>query len=130
MPEELTARQQDVLRLTQEGKNPTEIGRELGISSQGVHGHLRKLRQSGHLPSDANPARPRPRRASADGGRTPFNAAGTLAAVQATINEQHARLNAREEEIDGQITALRAEKAEIGKIRKELEKLAPTKEAA
>jgi FixJ family two-component response regulator len=33
---ELTERQRDVLRLVREGKNPTEIGKELEISSQGV----------------------------------------------------------------------------------------------
>jgi DNA-binding CsgD family transcriptional regulator len=42
--DELTERQRDVLRLVREGKNPTEIGKELEISSQGVHGHLRRLR--------------------------------------------------------------------------------------
>jgi DNA-binding CsgD family transcriptional regulator len=41
---DLTERQRDVLRLVREGKSPTEIGKELSISSQGVHGHMRRLR--------------------------------------------------------------------------------------
>jgi predicted ArsR family transcriptional regulator len=48
----LTERQADVLRLYREGKSPTEIGKELDISSQGVHGHLRRLRAHGLIEGD------------------------------------------------------------------------------
>jgi DNA-binding MarR family transcriptional regulator len=117
---ELTERQRDVLRLHREGKNPTEIGRELDISSQGVHGHLRRLRGHGLIESEARPAAAKRRDA-----RQAFDPASTIAAVQQAIAAQRAQLDSREAEIDGQIEQLRAEKRAIGEARKELDKLTP-----
>jgi DNA-binding CsgD family transcriptional regulator len=124
----LTDRQRDVLRLVREGRNPTEIGRELGISSQGVHGHLRRLRDRG-LVEAAAPAKPAARKRSAN-DRQPHAAAGfdpksAIAAVQQAIVEQREQLDTREAEIDAQITQLRDEKKLITATRKELEKLTP-----
>lgn len=125
---ELTDRQKDVLRLVKAGKNPTEIGRELGISSQGVHGHLRRLRGHGLIEAEA-PA-PAAKAAARRGGkpangRQSFDPASTIAAVQQAITEQRAQLDNREAEIDAEIETLKAEKKAIGDARKELAKLTP-----
>jgi DNA-binding Lrp family transcriptional regulator len=120
---ELTERQRDVLRLQREGKTPTEIGNELGISSQGVHGHLRRLRDHGLIERGAaKPAKPRDARAP---GPRRFDPASTIAAVQQTIATQRAELDTREAEIDAQIEQLREEKRAIEAARKELDKLTP-----
>lgn len=120
IPEGLTARQADVLRLTREGKNPTQIGEELGISSQGVHGHLRRLREKDLVPA-ANERTPR--RAAPRVLRS--KPADAMAAVRATAAEQDRQLAARLDEIEGEQDALKAEKAAIVKTRKELEALLP-----
>lgn len=124
----LTDRQQEVLRLTREGKNPTEVGRELGISSQGVHGHLRKLRQRGLIEGEptTSTAKPRPaRRGAAPRNGTPFDPAATIDAVRQAIAQQREALDAREAEIDSEIATLRDEKQAIAAARKELDKLTP-----
>lgn len=123
-----TERQQDVLRLHRAGRNPTEIGRELKISSQAVHGHFRRLRAHG-LVEDTGEARAKPAtKRTARNGR-PFDPASALPAVTAAINEQRARLDAREAEIDAEIAALRDEKKRIGSTRGLLERLTPAEPA-
>lgn len=99
-PEKLTERQSDVLRLTKEGKNPTDVAKELGISSQGVHGHLRRLRAKRLLAPDA------PKRKGANGrAEVDYLATIRLAAEQA---EQDIRK--RQSEIDQAIANLQAER--------------------
>lgn len=119
--DDLTDRQRDVLRLAKENKNPTEIGRELGISSQGVHGHLRRLRTKGLLPSAPAPTRrPEPPRDDRS-----FDPASTISVVVKAITDQLAQLDARETEVNAEIERLQTEKREIADARKELEKLRP-----
>lgn len=115
---ELTDRQRAVLRLTQEGSNPTEIAREIGITSQGVHGHLRKLRQMKLLPERQGAAR-RPTR-PADGGDV-VSAENALAAVRRAVEEQAEAILARQQAIDLEIAALEHERVELEKALAELE---------
>jgi predicted ArsR family transcriptional regulator len=127
---ELTERKRDVLRLVREGKNPTEIGKELEISSQGVHGHLRRLRTHGLIEegqlATAKPAARKPRAAPATSNARPsFDPASTIRVVVQAINEQRNELDRREEQIDAEIARLQDEKRAIGAARKELHKLIP-----
>lgn len=126
---ELTERQQAVLRLHREGKGPTEIGRELDISSQAVHGHYRRLRAHG-LIEETSPrvpaTRQRPGSARpARNGAEPFDPASTIRVVVQTITAQIGELNSREQEIDDEVERLKGEKKAIAKARAELEKLIP-----
>jgi predicted ArsR family transcriptional regulator len=127
--DELTERQRDVLRLVREGKNPTEIGKELEISSQGVHGHLRRLRTHGLIEegqlATAKPAARKPRAAPATNARPSFDPASTIRVVVQAIKEQRNELDRREEEIDAEIARLQDEKRAIGAARQELHKLTP-----
>jgi predicted ArsR family transcriptional regulator len=120
----LTERQADVLRLYREGKSPTEIGKELDISSQGVHGHLRRLRAHGLIEGDTPKPPAAPRRARSNAVE-PFDPADSIRAVVRTITAQLDALNAREADIDAEIARLQAEKKQIGATRKELDKLIP-----
>ena len=126
---ELTDRQRDVLRLHRDGRNPTEIGKELGISSQGVHGHLRRLRGHGLIEDGAPAAKPAARKRSANerhrGAASAFDPAAAIAAVQQAITQQHTQLDDREAEIDAEIARLRDEKKAIAAARAELSKLTP-----
>jgi predicted ArsR family transcriptional regulator len=116
--ENLTERQADVLRLTQEGKNPTDVGRELGISSQGVHGHLRRLRAKGLLP-DEEP-RPRARRRN---GRTPAPV-DYLSAIREAAERAEREILDRQAEIDAEIADLKRERealdGALGEVRQKL----------
>jgi predicted ArsR family transcriptional regulator len=117
--ENLTERQADVLRLTQEGKNPTDVGRELGISSQGVHGHLRRLRAKGLLP-DEEP-RPRARRRN---GRTPAPV-DYLSAIRAAAERAEREILDRQAEIDAEIADLKREREALdGALEEVRQKLA------
>jgi predicted ArsR family transcriptional regulator len=118
MATDLTKRQKDVLRLVREGKNPTEIGKELGISSQGVHGHMRRLRDRGLLPA-ADRAKPAGRpRATANHKVSPTSA---LEAVRATVREQLEAIDARQAAIEREITALTEERDQLDTARTELQ---------
>jgi predicted ArsR family transcriptional regulator len=117
--ENLTERQADVLRLTQEGKNPTDVGRELGISSQGVHGHLRRLRAKGLLP-DEEP-RPRARRRN---GRTPAPV-DYLSAIREAAERAEREILDRQAEIDAEIADLKREREALdGALEEVRQKLA------
>jgi DNA-binding MarR family transcriptional regulator len=126
---DLTDRQRDVLRLHQEGKNPTEIGAALGITSQAVHGHYRRLRARGLIEGDAKPAAERrvttARNARSRGPLAPFDPQDTVRVVVATITAQLDELNTRDEAVDAQIEALKVEKKAIAAARKELAALVP-----
>lgn len=124
--DDLTDRQRDVLRLLREGKNPTEIGRELGISSQGVQGHMRRLRQKGLAEPAASPRTVAPAaNARTRGPAAPFDPASTIAAVQQAIADERAKLDRREAEINAEFERLRAEQQAITDARNELDKLSP-----
>jgi predicted ArsR family transcriptional regulator len=117
--ENLTERQADVLRLTQEGMNPTDVGRELGISSQGVHGHLRRLRAKGLLP-DEEP-RPRARRRN---GRTPAPV-DYLSAIREAAERAEREILDRQAEIDAEIADLKREREALdGALEEVRQKLA------
>jgi predicted ArsR family transcriptional regulator len=122
---DLTDRQTDVLRLTREGKSPTEIGRELGISSQGVHGHLRRLREAGLVEPLTAPKRAAKRPAARDSGAA-FDPQDTIRAVVQEITAQLDALDAREQQVDATIAELKDEKRRIALARTELQKLVPT----
>lgn len=129
---ELTDRQRDVLRLHREGLSPTAIGKALDISSQGVHGHLRRLRGHGLIESVRAPAEPagekhvtRAAGAKTRGPAAPFDPADTIRTVVRTITAQLEQLNTREAQIDEDIERLRAEKQQIAATRIELDKLIP-----
>src|SRR5688500_8847872 len=102
-PSDLTDRQRDVLELHRKGKNPTEIGKELGISSQGVHGHMRRLKQRGLIEDDGPKAGKKPKN-----GVT-HDPSKALEAVQATINQQEQNLMDRLDEIAHEREQLDAE---------------------
>lgn len=86
-----TERQTAVLEMHKAGLSPTEIGRELGITSQGVHGHLRRLRKRGLLPSKPN-AR-----------REEYSVKNAYAEVQASIKRQRQELAALVRRLEGEI---------------------------
>jgi SOS-response transcriptional repressor LexA len=120
----LTDRQRDVLRLHGEGKNPTQIGEELGISSQGVHGHLRRLRGKGLIEGTARTA-PVPV-AVPDNGR-PLTAADALEQVRQAAATQRQQLADRKAQIASEITSLNAQDAEIDAALAELDAMLGTK---
>lgn len=111
----LTQRQRDVLRLHREGKSPTEIGKELEISSQGVHGHLRRLRDKGLIESEP---RRKPQAAS-----SAFDASMALKTVRETIAEQATLIRNRQTEIDQQVRELGVERTRLDETLAELERL-------
>lgn len=111
----LTDRQREVLRLAQEGKSPTEIGKELGISSQGVHGHMRRLAAHGLIERE-------PRR-RADNGR-PIRPADSLETVRRTAKAEIATLKRRLEALDRDMAKLGEEREEIEAAIADLQKMA------
>lgn len=113
-PTDLTERQQQVLALHREGKNPTDIGRELSITSQGVHGHLRRLAARGLVELE------RPARARDDVPNGRLDPDEALRAVRQAAIEQVHVVTQRLTAIDGEIEALRNEKKGLQKA---LEKL-------
>lgn len=129
---ELTEAQQRVLTLLGEDKSPTEIAKDMGITSQGVHGHMSRLRKRGLLPGEPaastagrTPARSRKRAAGNDRRVTPADA---FAEVRASIDEQRKGLTARATELDQEIDDLKAEidrrrneKRQVEKAAKDLE---------
>lgn len=114
----LTDRQRDTLRLHREGKNPTEIAEALGISSQGVHGHFRRLRAKGLMEGDDRAVRASSRRRNGSG---PVTADDALEAVRATARTQRNALIERKESITAEIDALKAEAKKIDKTVGELD---------
>jgi DNA-binding CsgD family transcriptional regulator len=105
----ITARQREVLRLTAAGHSPTEVGRALGISSQAVHGHFRRVRVNGH----AVPCR---RQRSADLAAPSLSrvtADGALAAVSASIIEHERLVATRLDEVAAQIDELQRERTSL-----------------
>lgn len=103
----LTEKQRQVLELHNEGKNPTEIAEALGISSQGVHGHFRRLRSKGLMPEEPGRRRPTPN------GRHPVSADDALEAVRETVRTQRQGLEDRKTAIATEIKALKTQDEEI-----------------
>lgn len=117
----LTDRQRDVLRLHGEGKNPTDIGTELGISSQGVHGHLRRLRDKGLIEGTG-----RTTPVAVPNGR-PLSAADALEQVRQAAATQRQQLVDRKAAIASEITSLKTQDAEIDAALAELDAMLGTK---
>lgn len=110
---ELTERQREVLALVREGKNPTEIGKALGISSQGVHGHLRRLRGHGLIPDEY---------AGGTGGKpAATRRPGVRGGTNATITPETA-IRAAIELIEAQMHGLQARLTDIAEERTGLDR--------
>lgn len=118
MSAKLTDAQRQVLELREQGLSPTQIGREMGITSQAVQGHLRRLRAKGAV----EPLRRRGRGAS-----LAFDPGAAIEAVQHAIAAQRAAASARLGELDEQIKALQAEKKVVQRTITELDALAATR---
>lgn len=121
--EQLSEKQRQVLELHNKDMNPTEIGKALGITSQAVHGHFRRLRDHGYDTGTTQPGRAaaRARKATPPNATppngVPYDAHSALAMIQQTAAEGIALAENRKDEIDTEIDALRAEKKELdGKI--------------
>lgn len=108
--DELSERQREVLELHNAGKNPTQIGRELNIKSQAVHGHFRRLRDHGY---DIEGPQPRAARERKSGRSGPFDATDALAVVHRAATEGIASAENRQAEIDKEIAALKAERKKL-----------------
>lgn len=121
----LSERQREVLALVREGKNPTEIGNALEITSQAVHGHLRRLRGHGLLADEPTaPGRAAARRRRELNGR--FDPDDALAAVRAAAERGIADAEARKVEIDVEIGRLKEEQAKLTDAVAELRKHVPS----
>lgn len=123
----LTARQQEVLTLVREGKTPTEIGKALEISSQGVHGHLRRLAQRGLVTLEQSPSRTASTRTRRErNGSRKLNPSQALEAVHQAAREQATAVEARVAAIDVEIADLRDEKKQLGETLKQLQAHLPS----
>jgi DNA-binding MarR family transcriptional regulator len=122
----LTDKQREVLRLHNEGKNPTEIGKAMGTSSQAVHGHFRRLRAHGLIADEATPSRVAAARRRTTNGFDPGNA---LAAVIAAAEEGIAKAEQRKRDIDLLVMGLDEERRELDATIEELRKHLPAEEA-
>lgn len=109
--DQLSPRAQEVLELTQQGKNPTEVGAALGITSQGVHGHLRRLREKGLLPPDP---KAKGRKSDAN-GRPDFNVQTAFAEVRASIARQRDDLDTYVAGVNRELEALEERKKALKK---------------
>jgi predicted ArsR family transcriptional regulator len=112
-PDELTDRQREVLDLVNEGKNPTQIGAALGISSQGVHGHIRRLRGKGLIPEDYGAPRPAAAPRKQRDSPTAVDPHAAIMAAMAGIQEQRRQLEARLEAITAERVGLDDEEAAV-----------------
>lgn len=115
----LSEKQREVLTLVRDGKNPTDVGRAMGITSQAVHGHLRRLRSRGLLPE--GPAKSGRASAPSNG----FDPANALAAIHAAARQQVTEIEARMTAIDAQREALTAEKKTLASALTEVKKHLP-----
>lgn len=115
---ELTEKQQQVLEMHRANKGPAEIAEALGISTQGVHGHIKRLRNKGLI--EAKPSAGASRPARRDGARLDPKAA--LEVVREAARQQITTVEARQAEIEAEIKDLQEEKRELGKTLTELRK--------
>lgn len=113
--EDISPRAAQVLELHKAGKNPTEIGAELGITSQGVHGHLSRLRRAG-LIADKKKGKDQ------DNGRPEFNVATAFGEVRQTISRQQHELDAHIASIDRRLEDLEESKKALKKERADAER--------
>lgn len=114
----LPKRQQEVLEAHGRGLNPTQIGRELGITPQAVHGHLRKLKDRGLIEADEHEA------------AAPVQGAAKSPAqfyeeALADLQHQIANVEARRREIAAQIEDLQAQDTEWERTHERLTALLP-----
>jgi predicted transcriptional regulator len=117
----LTDRQRDVLRLHREGKSPTEIGKELGFTSQGVHGHLRRLRQKDLIEGTG-----RTKPVAPPNGGQPTSPAAALETVRSEERRERRGLVTRKEAIAEEIAALEREREEIDGVIAEIDAMVKT----
>lgn len=114
----VSPRAAEVLALHKDGQNPTQIGQALGISSQAVHGHLRRLREKELLPPDP---KAKTKAAKDTNGRS-FSAEAAFAEVRASIERQQRDLDTYIIDVDREIERLDDRKAELYVERENAEK--------
>lgn len=127
---QLSERQKQVLEGIQAKKTPAEIAKEMHISVNGVHGHIRRLRASGALPK----AKPRkavkakatkkvktasstPKRKPSSNGRRKVSRA-RLNPVVAAMRKANAAAEKRIAAIDAEVEKLSTERKELVEARK------------
>lgn len=106
---ELTTRQREVLTMIEAKKSTGEIASALGITTQGVHGHMRRLRQRGLIP-EASPRRTAVRKS--------VSIEDTFAPLRDVIDRQRQALERQDERIVEQILAAEKEVQALGEERK------------
>lgn len=106
-------RAMEVLELHNAGKNPTEIGAALDISSQGVHGHLRRLRERGLIAGKAK---------AKDNARPEFSVATAFDEVRESIARQQRELDTHMAGIDRELETIEERKQALKKERVDAEK--------
>lgn len=123
--DDLTDRQRQVLELKREGKSTGEIKDALGISSQGVSGHLKRLRTKGLLPPEDEPsARPatsvrKPRQ------RPAIDPAAAIMAAVEGVRQQRRELEGRLQEIEAERRSLDDEEAGVRAAIERLDAMIP-----
>lgn len=109
----LTSKQKKVVTALEAGKSPKDIAKSMGISVNGVHGHIRRLRKIGALPQPTGSrSRAGTRRATTRGRRASSNGRLKSPAARAlakAVSQAKGRLH----EIDVERQKLDAEEAEI-----------------
>ncbi len=114
---QVTTRQQAVIDGLAAGKEPKAIAKEMGISVNGVYGHMRRLKKAG-LISKNGKKRGRPRRATTSSRSTRRNGSrknGHVPSEAKAISKAVADGRKRIEVIDANIANFEDEKAQIEK---------------
>lgn len=107
-----TAKQAKVLGYVKEGKTPAEIAKRLRITTNGVYGHIRKLKAKG-LIDGGDPAP-----ASSNGSHP----TASLEEVHLILAKAKDTAAARVEAIQDRLTAIKATAEELANEREGLEK--------
>jgi predicted transcriptional regulator len=120
---EVSDRQKPVLEGIEAGKKPADIAKEMGISVNGVHGHIRRLRAAGALPKakaranggaktkGAAKRTTSARKPSSNGRRAVSRS--NLSPVVTAMRKAHEKADKRVAEIDSQIAKLTKEREQI-----------------
>lgn len=117
--EQPTKKQQTVLGLLAEGKDATAIAKRMKISTNGVYGHIRKLREKGLIDADGKPANGGAATVAAaeSNGHRPESVGQVDEMVKAAI----VTIEGRESEIDKRLFANAEERAKLDAEAKQLE---------
>lgn len=104
----LSPRQAEVLAMLKDDKTTGEIAAHMKITTQGVHGHIRRLRERGFLP--ATPARKAPTRKA-------VSIDDTLDPLRTVIERQREQLLRQDIHLRNQTQELQQEIADLAKER-------------